>query len=73
MRLHKILAELCPFENSSKCFAAFCLEVLVCKFNFIVDICLVNNLSYGHMGKLFIYLFFFHLYLLDLQGNVAII
>ena len=34
-----------------------------------------SNLSFGHMGKLFIYLFFFffHLLLLDLQGNVAII
>ena len=57
--VHQILAELCPFENFCKLLAAYCLEVIVCKFYFIIGIFFVNNLSYGHIGKLFIYSFFF--------------
>ena len=67
--VHQILAELCPFESFCKLFAAYCLEVIVCKFYFIIGIFLQIT-NYGHMGKL---LFFLHLLLLDLQGNDAII
>ena len=32
--VHQILAELCPFENFCELFAAYCMEVIVCKFYF---------------------------------------
>ena len=70
--MQQILAELCPFESFCKLCVAYCLDVIVCKFYFIIGVFCANNLSYGHMGKLFIF-FFLHLLLLDLQGNVAII
>ena len=69
--VHQIFADLCPFESFCKLFAAYCLEVIVCKFYFITGIFFANNLSFGHMGKILI--FFFFLLLLDLQGKVAII
>ena len=51
--MHQIFAELCPFESFCKLYAVYCLEVIVCKFYFIMGIYFANNLSYGHMGKLF--------------------
>ena len=56
--MHQILAELCPFESFCKLFAAYCLEVIVCKFCFVIGIFLFN--------------FFLHL-LLDLQENAVIL
>ena len=57
--MHQIFADLCPFESFCKLFAAYCLEVIVCKFYFIIDIFFANNLSFGHMGKILIFFFFF--------------
>ena len=57
--MHQILAEVCPFESFCKIFAAYCLEVIVCKLYFIMGIFFANNESYGHMGKFFIITFFF--------------
>ena len=77
--VHQILAELCPFESFLYCklFATYCLELIVCKFYFIIGIFFANNLSYGLMGKLlfffFFLVFFYIFFLLNLQGNVAII
>ena len=34
--MHQILEELCPFESVCKPFAAYCLEVIVCLFYFII-------------------------------------
>ena len=68
--MHQIFADLCPFKSFCKLFAAYCLEVIVCNFYFIIGIFFANNLSFGHMGKILI---FFFLLLLDLQGKVAII
>ena len=67
--MHQIFADLCPFESFCKLFAAHCLEVIVCKFYFIIGIFFANNLSFGHMGKILI---FFFLLLLDLQGKVTL-
>ena len=36
--MHQILAELYPFESFYKLFAAYCLEVIVSKCYFIIDI-----------------------------------
>ena len=55
--MHQIFAELCPFESFCKYFAAYCLEVIVCKFYFIIGIFFANNLSYGHMGKILMIFF----------------
>ena len=73
--VHQIFADLCPFESFYKLFAAYCLEVIVCRFYFIIGIfflqitkVLVIWARYGLF--LFFFLFFF---LLDLQGKVAII
>ena len=70
--MHQILAELCPFESFCKLFAAYCLEVIVCKFYFIICIYFLQLTKV--MAILASYLFFFlHILLLDLQENVAII
>ena len=53
--VHQIFADLCPFESFCKLFAAYCLEVIVCKFYFIIGIFFANNLSFGHMGKIFFF------------------
>ena len=57
--VHQILAELCLFERFSKLFAAYCLEVIVCKFYFIIGVFFANNKlwPYGHV----IYYFFLNL------------
>ena len=34
--MHQILAELYRFESFCKLFSAYCLEVIVCKFYFII-------------------------------------
>ena len=57
--MHRIFAELCSFESFCKLFVAYCLEVIVCKFYLLLGIFFTNNLSYGDMGNLFIYLLFF--------------
>ena len=36
--MHQIFADLCPFESFCKLFAAYCLEVIVCKFYYIIGI-----------------------------------
>ena len=36
--MHQIFAELRPFESFCKLFTAYCLEVIVCKFYFIIGI-----------------------------------
>ena len=36
--MHQIFADLCPFESFCKLFVAYCLEVIVCKFYFIIGI-----------------------------------
>ena len=41
--MHQIFAELCVFESFCKLFVAYCLEVIVCKFYFIIGICFANN------------------------------
>ena len=68
--MHQIFADLCPFESFCKLFTAYCLEVIVCKFYFIMGIFFANNKfwSYGQDID-----FFFFFLLLDLQGKVAII
>ena len=48
--MHQIFAELCPFESFCKLFAAYCLEVIVCKFYFIIGI-------FGLMSKILIFFF----------------
>ena len=63
------IADLCPFESFCKLFAAYCLEVIVCKFYFIIDIFLQTTKVLVIWAR--IDLFFF--LLLDLQGKVAII
>ena len=57
--MHQIFADLCPFESFCKLFAAYCLEVIVCKFYFIIGIFFAKNSSFGHMGKILIFFFFF--------------
>ena len=57
--MHQIFADLCPFESFCNLFTAYCLEVKVCKFYFIIGIFFENNLSFGHMGKILIFFFFF--------------
>ena len=47
-----------PLKVFCKLFAAYCLEVIVCKFYFVIGIFFAFKKTYGHMGKLFIYLFF---------------
>ena len=41
--MHQIFAELNHFESVCKLFAAYCLEVIVCKFYFIIGIFFANN------------------------------
>ena len=36
--MHQIFAGLCPFESFSKLLVAYCLEVIVCKFYFIIGL-----------------------------------
>ena len=36
--MHQIFADLFPFESFCNLFAAYCLEVIVCKFYFIIGI-----------------------------------
>ena len=67
--MHHILAELCPIESFCKLFAAYCLEVIVCKFYFIIGVSFAFKVLAIWPSYLFIFL---HL-LLDFQGNVAII
>ena len=57
--MHQIFADLCPFESFCNIFVAYCLEVIVCKFYFIIGIFFANNTSFGHMGKILIFFFFF--------------
>ena len=54
--MHQIFADLCPFESFCKLLAACCLNVIMCKFYYIIGIFFANNRSFGHMGKI---LFFF--------------
>ena len=54
--MHQVFADLCPFERFCKRFAAYCLEVIVCKFYFIIGIFFANNKS---MSKILIFFFFF--------------
>ena len=42
--MHQIFADLCPFESFCKLFAAYCLEVIVGKFYFIIGILFANNM-----------------------------
>ena len=72
--MHKILAEVCPFESFCKLFAAYQSEVIVCKFYFKIGIFFlqITKVMAIWASYLFIYLFFLHLLLLDLQVNVAI-
>ena len=56
--MHQIFADLCPFESFCKLFAAYCLEIIVCKFYFIIDIIFANKFwSYGQDIDFF---FFFY-------------
>ena len=72
--MHQILAELCSFERFCKLFAAFCLEVIVCKFYFIIGIYFLQITKVMAIWASYLFIFFFlHLLLLDLQGKVAII
>ena len=41
--MHEIFADLCPFESFCKLFAAYCLEVIVRKFYFIIGIFFANQ------------------------------
>ena len=56
--MHQVFADLCAFESFCKLFAVYCLEVIVCKFYFIIGIVFANNLSFGHMSKILIFFFF---------------
>ena len=56
--MHQIFADLCPFESFCKLFSAYCLEVIVCKYYFIIGIFFADNLSFGYMGKILIFFFF---------------
>ena len=57
--MHQIFADLCPFESFCKLYAAYCLEVIVCKFYFIIDIFFANNWSYRQDNDLFFFVLFF--------------
>ena len=57
--MHQIFADLCPFENFCKLFAAYCLEVIVCKFYFIIGIFFANNYKFWSYGQDIDYFFFF--------------
>ena len=58
--MHQIFADLCPFESFCKLFAACCLEVIVCKFYYIIGIFFANKFcSYGQDIVFFFFLFFF--------------
>ena len=70
--MHQILAELCPFENFCKLFAAYCLEVIVCKFYFVIGIFLQITKVMA-IWTSYLFIIFFCLLLLDLHRNVAII
>ena len=67
--MHHLFADLCPFESFCKLFAAYFLEVIVCKFYFIIGIFFCKKLKFWSYGQDFD----FFLLLLDLQGKVAII
>ena len=69
----QILAELCPFERFCKFFTAYCLEVIVCKFYIIIGIFFAITKVMAIWASYLYIIFFQHLLLLDLQGNVAII
>ena len=72
--MHHILAELRSFESFCKLFAVYCLEVIVCKFYFIIGIFFLHLTKVMAIWARYLFDFFFlHLLLLDLQGNVAII
>ena len=59
--MHQIFADLCPFESFCKLFAAYCLEVIECKFCYIIGIFFANNKSFGHiLGKILIFNVFFY-------------
>ena len=57
--MHQIFAGLCPFESFCKLFAAYCLEVIACKFYFVIGIFFANNLNFGHMGNILMCFFSF--------------
>ena len=69
--MHQLLAELRPFENFRKLFAACCLDIIVCKFYFIIGIFFANKIKV--MAIWAIYYYYFYLHLLDMHGKVAII
>ena len=59
--MHQILAELCLFESFCKLFAAYCLEVIVCKFSFRIGIFFANKLwPYGQVIYFFFLSIFFY-------------
>ena len=64
--VHQILAELCPFKSFCKLFTAYGLEVIVCKFYFIIGIFFlqITKVMAIWASYLFIYflLFFFTSY-----------
>ena len=41
--MHQIFAGLFSFESFGKLLAAYCLELIVCKFYFIIGIIFANN------------------------------
>ena len=56
--MHQIFADLCPFESFCKLFTAYCLEVIVCKFYFIMGIFFANKFwSYGQDIDFFFFFF----------------
>ena len=67
--MHRVLAELCPIKCFCKLLAAYCLEVIVCKFYFIIgNIFLqISKVMAIWASYLFYFIFFLHLILLDLQ------
>ena len=62
--MHQILVELCPFKSFCKLFAAYCLEVIVCKFYFIIGIFFlqITKVTAIWASYLFIYLFYILFY-----------
>ena len=67
--MHQILAELCPFESFCKLFAAYCFEVIVCKFYFIIGIFFLQITKVMAIWASYLFCLFFTSSLLDLQGN----
>ena len=60
--MYQILAELCPFKSFCILFAAYCLEVIVCKFYFIIDIFFLQITKVMAIWASYLFIFFYILF-----------